>query len=196
MRKDILMKSITIKCLTPANFFLPPVLMFLLILPFGVWGQGRTSDAADAVSGRYAGTVVVSTPVSLGVLDLAFEVGDVNGVLSGTVDATHTQVFLAEPMLQGSITSSPGAITPTFRLASEAFDVVISGRTVSRHFSLAGEVLKNGDVLQGQYEEVIEGFTPEPVMVTGTFLLVRPFGSTGTSAPPEDQFIYLPLVLK
>jgi hypothetical protein len=156
----------------------------------------------DLVSGRYVGTVAISTPVSLGVLDLAFHITDIDGTLSGAVDVTRTLVYAGAPLLQGSITSDPDAITPTFRIDSQVFDRVVSGRDVARSFALVGEAQSDGDVLQGQYTETIEGFTPAPLLVTGIFLVVRPSRTLTESVPPgppppgKDHFIYLPVVLK
>jgi len=199
------MKSLKLKhTISLSVILLLSALMFVLLLPFTAWGQGPDLEEGQ-LSGNYAGTVAISSPVSLGLLDLVFEIDDVDGVLAGAVSLTQTQVFLAAPALHGSITSSPDAITPTFRLDSEVFTATVSGREVVRHFSLVGEALNNGDVLRGQYEETIEGFTPNSLLITGAFLVVRPSraltGSVApapipTPGPPGDQFIYLPLILR
>jgi hypothetical protein len=170
--KSLKIKQIILMTIIPLAF----TLALLLLIPFTATGQ----EPDNLISGRYAGTIVITEPVQLGVLDLAFDISKVEGTLTGTVVATQTQVYLGAPALQGSITSSSEAITSTFRLDSEDFSGEVSGRTVERRFTLVGEVLNEGDVLQGQYEETIEGFTPDPLLVRGTFLVVRPSRSAAT----------------
>jgi hypothetical protein len=93
--------------------------------------------------------------------------------LTGGVDGERTQIFRDNPILSGVITGT-ATITPTFRIDAAPFGRVIAGRQLERTFSLIGEVHQNGNVLAGQYEEIIRGFTPEPLIVQGDFLLVRP----------------------
>lgn len=134
------------------------------------------------ITGSYAGSVTISEPAPLGALDLALSVIDTSGALSGQVDAARTQVFLGGPSFTGSVTASQG-VTPTFRIDSAVFAGIVSGRSVQRQFTLAGEVLNEANTLRGQYTETITGFTPHPLLVTGKFLLVRPNGSR--ALPPD-----------
>ncbi|MCB0111523.1 MAG: hypothetical protein KDE53_36625 [Caldilineaceae bacterium] len=139
----------------------------------------RQQSAGDVpvVAGTYSGNVVVKEPAPLGGLTLVLGISNTDGTLAGKVDDTQTMVFLGGPSFIGSVTASTG-VTPTFRIDSESFTGVISGRTVQRKFTLIGEVLDDGDMLQGSYQESITGFTPKPMLVKGTFLLVRPSGSS------------------
>lgn len=126
------------------------------------------------ISGTYVGTVAITEPVQLGVVDLAFDVIEHDGVLTGTVNATRTLVYSGGLTLRGTITDSVGGITPTFSLASEIFSGVVSGRQVQRRFALVGEATEGGEILQGLYTEVITGFTPQPLAIEGLFLVTRP----------------------
>src|SRR5262245_17469777 len=136
---------------------------------------GAAPAASQLVAGSYSGTVGVIEPAPLGDLDLYLDVTSANGVLSGKVNADKTQVFLGGPTFTGIVTSTQG-VTPTLRIESETFSSVVSGRSVQRNFVLTGEILDGGDRLRGNYTETIVGFKPHPMLVKGTFLMVRPSG--------------------
>lgn len=161
-----------------AIFFISFVLAMLLLL------QGSSYNAKSApilqtegtvISGTYVGTVVISEPVSIGTLDLSINIIENNGVISGVVEAKpSTLAFQGGTALQGTIIQSNETITPTFQITSTVFNDEVSDRAIERRFWLDGEVVKQGEVLQGQYTEIITGFTPAPMDVSGIFLLVRP----------------------
>lgn len=164
----------------------------LLWLAFmGAVGNGKAAPQVDAaavelVAGSYEGSVTVSEPAPLGDLALLIEITGTNGVLSGQVNAIKTQVFLGSPTLTGQVTTGQD-ITPTLRIASETFSGNISGRTVQRSFLLTGQVLDNGDTLEGDYTETILGFNPQPLQVKGKFMLVRPEGLTRIITVPAPN---------
>jgi hypothetical protein len=145
-----------------------------------------TGPSGLPVAGSYSGTVLVSEPAPLGSLDLLLEITSANGALSGQVNAIKTQVFLGGPTFTGTVTANEG-VTPTLRIESQTFSGLVSGRTVQRHFVLTGEVLDGGDTLQGEYTETIVGFKPKPMLVKGTFLLVRPSGVTTIITVPAPD---------
>jgi hypothetical protein len=138
------------------------------------------------VAGSYAGTVMVSDPAPLGDLDLLIDIVSTNGQLTGQVNPAKTQVFLGGTTFTGSVTTN-GVVTPTLRIESQTFSGLVSGRTVQRHFVLTGEVLERGDELRGVYTETIVGFKPHPMLVKGTFLLVRPAGATAIITVPTPK---------
>ncbi|MEZ4864234.1 MAG: hypothetical protein R3C14_23175 [Caldilineaceae bacterium] len=169
--------------------YLLPWLVLLLLAALVSYRQVAAQFAAAApepVAGSYAGTVLISEPTLLGDLDLQLDITATNGQLAGQVNAAKTQVFLGGPTFTGSVTAN-GAITPTLRIESQTFSSVVSGRTVQRHFVLTGEVLAQGDQLRGTYTETIIGFKPHPMLVKGTFLLVRPSGVTAIITVPTPQ---------
>ena len=148
--------------------------------------MGRTaSESAEIVDldGVYAGTVSIAEPAPLGALHLVFAMTDDGGALSGQVDAAKTQVFLGGPAFSGSVTAATG-ITPTIRIESATFSGVISGRNVQRNFTLTGEVRDGGNILVGTYVEMITGFTPKPLLVTGDFRVARPVQAAVTDVQP------------
>lgn len=162
-------------------------LTLLLVVALVSYGQVAAQPTnRSTVAGSYTGTVTVSKPAPLGALDLLLEIINANGVLSGQVNAIKTQVFLGGPTFTGSVTTS-GVVTPTVRIESQTFSGEVAGRTVQRHFVLTGEVLNDGDTLRGVYTETIVGFKPQPMLVEGAFLLVRPSGVTETITVPTPQ---------
>lgn len=178
------------------SIFLLCILVLLMAIPIGVVARGNpapsnTMAAAPQITGAYAGSVTISEPAPLGALDLALNLIDTGGALSGQVNAARTQVFLGGPTFTGSVTASQG-ITPTFRIDSAVFAGVVSGRSVQRQFALTGEILNEANTLRGQYTETITGFTPHPLLVTGKFLLVRPNGSQVIPAGPGSPVTATP----
>ncbi len=131
------------------------------------------STETPIISGTYQGTIAITVPVQLGVLDMAFTVEEISGTLSGAVSLTRTLVYSPASTLYGVINNTTG-LTPTFRLASDVFEGVVSGRVVRRQFALVGEALEDGEILQGTYTETITGFTPQPMVMEGIFMVTRP----------------------
>lgn len=162
------------------------LLVLTTVLGFRQVAAELAAPANVVVAGSYSGTVLVSEPAQLGNLDLLLEITNANGQLSGQVNPARTQVFLGGPTFTGSVITS-GVVTPTVRLESQTFSGEVSGRTVQRHFVLTGEVLDAGDTLRGSYTETIIGFKPQPMLVKGTFLLVRPNGLTEIVTVPTPQ---------
>jgi hypothetical protein len=153
-----------------------PALM-VLVAVVGYQVVAAQPGPTEVVAGSYSGTVTVTEPAPLGSLDLVLDITNANGALSGQVNAVKTQVFLGGPTFTGSVTAGQG-VTPTVRIESQTFSGLVSGRTVQRHFVLTGEVLDEGDTLRGEYTETIVGFKSQPILVKGTFLMVRPRGVT------------------
>ena len=144
----------------------------------------RVAATTAPIVGTYAGVVIVSEPAALGALDLVFDItSSDNDNIVGNVNAARTQVFLGGPAITGRVTGRD-SISPTLHIESTAFASVVSGRDVTRQFTLSGTILDDGNKLQGQYAETITGFTPEPLQIIGTFLVVRPNGS--------DQIVFNP----
>lgn len=144
-----------------------------LILPFTSWAD----------TGNYYGTATISTPANLGTIDLAFNL-DVNGTIiqhdTSYIMLDKTLLFPAVPPQVVLKDVGPriktGNLTPSaFDLTTDDFTSVVSGRTVTRKVVLVGTSVTNGgNSLSGNYTETITGLTPQPVVVIGTFILVRP----------------------
>ncbi len=75
------------------------------------------------------------------------------------------------------VKSGSNLSSTAFSLTTDDFISTVSGRTVTRKVALVSAptgVSSNGASLTGTYTETITGLTPQPVVVTGTFFLVRP----------------------
>ena len=159
---------------------------WLLLVPATLFASGTTvspasqsamtTDASPIISGTYQGTVAITVPVQLGILDMAFSIADIEGVLTGAVSADDTLVYATAPALYGTFDGI------TFTITSEVFEEVVSGRVVQRSFTLVGTAQEDGDILQGLYTETMTGFTPKPMVMEGIFMVTRPPRPTDFSA--------------
>lgn len=162
------------------------LLMLMTLIGYRQVAAQLGATPGVVVAGSYSGSVLVTEPTQLGNLDLLLDIVNANGQITGQVNPARTQVFLGGPTFTGSVTTG-GVVTPTVRLESQTFSGEIFGRTVQRHFVLTGAVLDNGDTLRGDYTETIIGFKPHPMLVKGTFLLLRPPGVTEIVTVPTPQ---------
>lgn len=138
---------------------------------------------AWADTGSYYGTATITSPANLGTIDLAFTL-DVSGTLiqhdTSYIMLDKTLLFPAVPPQLVSKDVGPrvksGSLSATaFGLTTDDFTSVVSGKTVTRKVELLGvSVTNGGNSLSGNYNETITGLTSQPVVVTGTFILVRP----------------------
>ncbi len=186
------------KRLRVTHLLIPALALLLLALAILLHNPTVSADpgATELVSGTYDGSVTVSEPAPLGALALQLDINSANGALSGQVNPIKTQVFLGGPTFTGQVTVTQG-LTPTVRIESQLFSGTVSGRTVQRRFVLTGAVLDDGNGLRGDYTETILGFTAQPMLIKGKFLLTRPNGlarivtvpapngSTPTSTPTQ-----------
>ncbi len=162
------------------------------------------------LDGVYIGTLFTpnATPTQmddLGHIDLALNLTQIGNIVTGSVALDRTLVYKQV----GSITATPIAtpfpgtpsptpqqvglgpsVTGTFNgttleLESESFEQNVAGQKVTRQFNLvATQVQKGGEVLVGTYRETIEGYSPQPSTVVGTFTINRPsFAPLPTELP-------------
>lgn len=158
------------------------------------------------VQGSYTGTIAINEPLALGVLDISLIITEANGLLTGILNDGGSLAFSHAAALAGNITSRT-ATSATFALVSAPSTSLISGRQVTRSFTINGSVHENGDIILGGYEERITGFTPQTLIAQGMFLATRPrsvvgatlVGVTPTATPTSGpgtstNRIYLPIV--
>ena len=136
-------------------------------------------DNAQFADGTYYGTVAIDKPLALGVLDISLTFTSNGDTLQGTLNGAQSLAFSGSPTFTGQITGRIDGITTTFQIDSAPFADNVSGRSVQRQVTLAGSLLEAGNVIQGIYTETIQGFTPQPLLVGGTFLASRPSASAG-----------------
>lgn len=214
------MKRFTAKAvvLSTIALLLGSALLLLLLMPAKSaaeeWDRSggltpRQSEPAvvepPLVWGAYTGTVAITMPTHLGVLDLAFRLDErlSQDQLAGAIAEINSPVFSRTLILPGdppeldllfTVTGAVNGITPTFSLRSGTIRNTMSGLTITRHLVVKGEVWQDGQVLSGEYSEQIVGLTPDPITLEGLFMAARaPIDETSQS--PEFTSIYLPLIL-
>ena len=68
-----------------------------------------------------------------------------------------------------------------------------SGKEVTRTLTFEGEIKDDGELLEGSYTETIGGYTAQPIVTAGTFLVSR---LSREEIRPDRRQIYLPIVLR
>jgi hypothetical protein len=134
----------------------------------------------------YVGTVVISRPVHLPSLDLVIVLTDTAGSLSGYIDSAHVLGYpiVDEGTKQGPAVSGSWSGN-SFDLQSEFF--AGTGITISRQVILhTGVIGGYRETLSGVYSETLRGLTPDPLVISGNFLLSR-----SARLPPASRTLYV-----
>ena len=132
----------------------------------------------------------------LGAIDLALQLTQTDGQVSGFVDLEHTLVFKPEATIMATPvqpTPLPGTPTPgatpldigprvtgvlngaNLQLESDRVEGVIAGVPIQRQFRLTGVVVwgDHAVTITGEYRETIWGYVPKPLTVIGHFKLTQ-----------------------
>ncbi len=139
------------------------------------------------VGGSYFGSLVVTSPITISVYELNFDLVNVEGALTGVVNAEDSALSPEPINLTGT------AAGDDFVLASEVFTNVVNGRVVTRSFTLAGHAEEEADVLTGVYTSTITSLLPEPIVMEGIFIATRPGAVAGDGLLVESGAWRLPL---
>jgi hypothetical protein len=126
------------------------------------------------VGGSYFGDLVVTSPITISVYQLNMDLVNVEGALTGVVNAKDSALSPEPIHLTGT------AAGDDFVLASEVFTNVVNGRVVTQTFTLAGHAEEEADVLKATYTSTVTSLLPEPIVVEGIFIATRP-GSVASS---------------
>jgi hypothetical protein len=140
-------------------------------------GQSVQSISAIAipgqVSGSYFGNLVVTSPITIAVQELNFDLLNVDGILTGVVGVTDSSLSSGPISMTGTTTGDQ------FILASSIFTDVVNGRIVTQTFTLVGHAEDDADILRAVYTGIVTNLLPEPIVVEGLFLASRPGMVTG-----------------
>jgi hypothetical protein len=152
-------------------------------------------ELKGAYTGVYSDTTATPAPMSLGNIDLVFNLtqsgGAVNGYISLNKQNSETAAILDSslaftvehvidglpvgPLVNGSFDGA------TLKLESEQVSVTAIGKRFTRQFSLTTTAVEDGgDTLIGTYRETVWGGSPQPATVVGDFYLRR----AGAAAAP------------
>jgi len=129
----------------------------------------------NGIGGSYFGSVVITSPLPVALQVLNFDLVNVGGTLSGTLNVTETALY------HGSIGLHGVTDGDTFTVASDVMTNVVLGRPVQRQFTLTGHVLEGGEILKATYTSVITNLLPSPVIEQGRFSASRP-GTPGSES--------------
>lgn len=147
------------------------------------------ADVNNPLTGFYYGTATISQPASLGGVDLAFYL-DVSGAAiqqaSSYIDLDKTLMFPAvNPKLGGKavgprVNGTLGA--SAFTLQSQAFPGQAGGKAVTRRIRLDNaKVSHGGAAIAGNYTETVTGLLAAPLVIKGTFQLMKPVAASVAS---------------
>jgi hypothetical protein len=125
------------------------------------------------ISGSYYGNIVITSPITLGVQLLNFDLVNLDGVLSGTVNVTETALYSDAIGLSGIANGS------AFTLTSDTYVTLVAGRPVTQSFQLVGHAEDEAEVLRARYSGLITNLLPDPIAVEGTFIGSRPGAPAG-----------------
>jgi predicted outer membrane repeat protein len=126
------------------------------------------------IGGSYFGSVVVTSPITLTIQVLNFDLANDGGALSVTVKSSQTSLYPNGLRLTGDTPDNN-----TFQLTSEPFTTTVSGQTVTQVFTLTGTIEEGGDLLWADYSGAITGLLYKPILVQGRFSASRP-GTAGS----------------
>lgn len=146
---------------------------------------GMAKAQVSPLTGDYFGSVAVTSPAGMGNIDIAFHLEVLTG---GAIDYTKSYIILNKTLLfpkpatqvngmdVGPMVQSGSTFTGTvMNLRVSPFTSTANGKTVTRTLTLTGTSPSvSGSMVTGTYTEVMTGYLPEPLRVTGDFTLVRP----------------------
>ncbi|MFK7804986.1 MAG: Ig-like domain-containing protein [Anaerolineae bacterium] len=145
--------------------------------------DSRVAALPAVDSNRYVGTVTLTDPVPLGTMDSGFSLEiDTANQVKGTLCIDCGPLFGADGEIP--ITGSYNPADRSITFATGAHPREIAGRTAFRTWNFTGTLTESGDIIKGEYTEILTGFITRPIIATGTFLVSRP---TSLSRPPLQR---------
>lgn len=130
----------------------------------------------------FYGKSTLDSPAAIGIIDIVLAL-DINAT---TVQKTTSYIVLEKTLLFPAVPPKidgkdvgpriSGTLSPTsFSLTSDTFTSTIGGKTVSRRIALSNATVSNGGAnITGTYTETVTGLTPQPLIISGKFVLTKP----------------------
>jgi len=153
----------------------------------GIESRTLAPATPGEISGSYYGNIVITSPITLGVQLLNFDLVNLDGALSGTVNVAETALY------SGAIGLHGVASGDAFTLASDTYVTLVAGRTVTQSFQLVGHAEEEAEVLRASYTGLITNLLPEPIVVQGAFIGSRPGAPAGNGLLVETAARSVPL---
>lgn len=156
------------------------ILMFFLVIAV-------YADSTNPLTGTYYGTATITLPASFTTIDLVFyfDVTDTSIVYDTSyIDTENTLLFpVVEPQIEGKDVGPRVSGTLSlysFNLTTDKFQSTVNEKIVTRQITLTGENITNaGQSVTGTYTETVTGMIDEPLVISGTFILVKPEAFSG-----------------
>jgi hypothetical protein len=163
-----------------------------------VFPLSPSADSTNPLTGMYYGTATITLPANLGTVDLAFYL-DVTGMAiqhdTSYIVLEKTLLFPAVPPQVGSKDVGPrvtGTLSLTgFSLTTDPFESTVveryhpDGRPLiaTRQIVLSNtKVADAGNAIGGDFTETITDLDKNPIIVKGTFILIRPSAALATGS--------------
>jgi len=137
------------------------------------------------LSGCYFGSLILKSPLDVGIQVMNIKLVDQHGVLTGETIPSPTAFYTGTFTLNGSTDGE------TFELTSNVVTATLWDRDVQLSFTLNGQVTDEGEILTGDYEGTIENYMNTDITVQGSYSSSRP-SLPGGIGPLNG--IYLPIV--
>ncbi|MCJ7549502.1 MAG: Ig-like domain-containing protein [Anaerolineae bacterium] len=141
----------------------------------------------DGIGGSYFGSVIVTSPMTVAVQVLDFDLVNEGGVLSGTINTSEAALYDGDVQLHGV------AVGDAFTVTSDVITNVVLSRSVQRTITLVGTVLNDGEILKATYTAVITDLLCTPVTEVGMFSASRPGSPGSDDLKVEARLRSLPL---
>ncbi len=154
-----------------------PLLAYTGIVPAKDTSKSALSFAPTIdptqIGGQYYGGMIITAPVPMAGQLLDLSMVNIDGVLTGTLLLTRTAIVAGQVGLTGQASPDPRG-GQDFILTSQPFTTSLSGRTITRTFTLEGRSSADGNLLEASYHGQVLGLLPEPVEEQGSFTASRP----------------------
>jgi hypothetical protein len=155
--------------------------------------------ADDDLNGLFVGTLAINSPLYLPAVELAIQLTDEAGELSGYI--SPTLAFPIDPGTGHGVALSGSWSGSSFSLASQPLvSDLYAGIPITRTIQFQEGLITSTEItrtLSGTYFETLEGLTPEPLEMHGVFRLQRPlrllqavFGASPRSVYVGDQIAF------
>lgn len=139
------------------------------------------------IRGSYYGSVIVTSPMTLALQVLNFNLVNEGGTLSGTLNVSETALYNGEVGIHGMTDGE------MFTVTSEVITNTVLGLPVERMFTLVGHSEEGGRILKATYTAVVENLLCDPVIEYGVFSASRPDTPGSDSLKVEAVNRSLPL---
>jgi hypothetical protein len=133
----------------------------------------KAPDPLSVISNTYRTSILITSPLEIGVQKLGLNLINNESVLTGTVVPELSPMYAYPVALYGSVNGNH------FILQSETLTMPVAGRNIQQSFRLEGQFKHNNDMLEAHYTAVITGYIASPIVIKGSLMGSRPLRVSG-----------------